>query len=121
MAHPSHVTTDRLLAFLQDPAEYPHRPKRVRIVQTHISIVAIAPPYVYKVKKPVDFGFVDFSTLEKRRYFCEREVVLNRRLCPYIYLGVLPISRKGSRLVGGKATRSLNMPCTCANSPNGFS
>ena len=65
------------------------------MIQTHISWVFIAPPFVYKVKKPVNLGFLDFSTLEKRRHFCQqREVELNRRLCPETYLGVIPIYNK---------------------------
>jgi aminoglycoside phosphotransferase family enzyme/predicted kinase len=81
----------KLIAFLDSPQSYPHRPAEVRVIQTHISWVFIASPFVFKVKKPVNLGFLDFSTLEKRRYFCEREVELNRRLCPEIYLGVVPI------------------------------
>jgi hypothetical protein len=63
----------------------------VRSIQTHISWVFIASPFVFKVKKPVDLGFLDFSTLEKRHYFCRRELELNRRLCPDAYLAVMPI------------------------------
>ena len=63
----------------------------MRAIQTHISWVFIASPFVFKVKKPVDLGFLDFSTLEKRRYFCQREIDLNRRLCPEIYLDAVPI------------------------------
>src|SRR5216117_3027218 len=88
------ISQEQLLPFLLNPQSYPHRPRRVRLVQTHSSFVFLAPPFVYKVKKPVNFGFLDFSTLEKRRYFCERQVELNRRLCPKIYLGVVPISTK---------------------------
>lgn len=91
-----------LLAFLQNPASYPHPPGCVEIIQTHASYVALAGPSVYKVKKPVDFGFLDFSTLEKRRYFCREEVKLNRRLCADIYEGVIPISRKNGRLMFGE-------------------
>ncbi len=65
-------------------------------MQTHISWVFIAPPFVFKVKKPVNFGFLDFSTLEKRRHFCEREIELNRRLCPEVYLRVIPIYKSAS-------------------------
>ena len=66
------------------------------MIQTHASFLFIAGPFVYKVKKPVNFGFLDFSTLEKRRHYCEREITLNRRLTSGIYLGVLPISiRRG--------------------------
>ena len=63
----------------------------VRLIETHISWVFIASPFVFKVKKPVNLGFVDFSTLEKRHYFCRRELELNRRLCPEVYLAVMPI------------------------------
>jgi len=87
---------ERLISFLESPASYAHRPAEVRAVQTHISWVFIASPFVFKVKKPVNLGFLDFSTLEKRRYFCEREVELNRRLCPEIYLGVVPIYKTSS-------------------------
>src|SRR5881296_1473657 len=85
-----------LVDFLASPALYPHRPAEVRVIQTHISWVFIASPFVFKVKKPVNLGFLDFSTLEKRRYFCQREVDLNRRLCPEIYLGVVPIYKTAS-------------------------
>src|SRR5262245_55598480 len=94
-------TQKQLLSFLLNPRSYPHRPRRVGLVRSHASFVIIAPPLVYKVKKPVDFGFLDFSTLEKRGYFCRREVELNRRLSPRIYLGVVPISRTGGQLAFG--------------------
>jgi aminoglycoside phosphotransferase family enzyme/predicted kinase len=87
---------ERLISFLESPASYPHGPTEVRVIQTHISWVFIASPFVFKVKKPVNLGFLDFSTLEKRRYFCQREVDLNRRLCPEIYLGVVPIYKTAS-------------------------
>jgi aminoglycoside phosphotransferase family enzyme/predicted kinase len=77
-----------LLSFLGSAKSYPHNPREIRHCQTHASDVFIAPPFVYKIKKPVDFGFLDFTTLEKRKYFCEREIVLNRRLCAGTYLGV---------------------------------
>ena len=63
----------------------------MRAIQTHISWVFIASPFVFKVKKSVNLGFLDFSTLEKRHYSCQREIELNRRLCPEIYLGAVPI------------------------------
>ena len=61
----------------------------------------VVPPFVYKIKKPVDLGFLDFSTLEKRRYFCEREVQLNSRLSPGIYLGVVSITSEGEGFAFG--------------------
>jgi aminoglycoside phosphotransferase family enzyme/predicted kinase len=95
------VTQEQLLPFLLNPNSYSHQPRAVHLVQTHASFVFIAPPFVFKVKKPVNFGFLDFSTLEKRRHFCEREVLLNRRLCPNIYLGVVPISTRNGRFAFG--------------------
>src|SRR5262249_17277508 len=82
---------NRLIAALSEPGAYPDRVGRVEVRHTHISVVFLADAYVYKIKKPVDLGFVDFSTLEKRRHFCEEEVRLNRRLAPEVYLGVVPI------------------------------
>ena len=87
---------ERLIAFLESPKSYPHRPTEVRSLQTHISWVFVASPFVFKVKKPVNFGFLDFNTLQKRRHFCQRELELNRRLCPDIYLGVVPIYESAS-------------------------
>lgn len=79
------------MLFLASPPSYPHGPREVHCIQTHISWVFIASPFVFKVKKPVNLGFLDFSTLEKRHHFCQRELELNRRLCPEVYLGVVPI------------------------------
>lgn len=90
-----------LLAFLRDPGSYPHRPEEIRELHTHASLVFLVPPLVYKIKKPVDFGFLDFSTLAKRRHFCEREVELNSRLAPGIYLGVESITRQGAGFAFG--------------------
>jgi len=74
---------------------YPHTVRNIHLLQTHISWVLLTGTYAYKVKKPVNFGFLDFSSLEKRKHFCEEELHLNRRLAPALYLDVLPISRKG--------------------------
>ena len=92
---------EQLLPFLLDPNSYPHRPRQVKMLQTHGSFVFLAPPFVFKVKKSVDFGFLNYSTLEKRRHFCEREVELNRRLCPKAYLGVIPISVRQGQFTFG--------------------
>ncbi len=72
---------------------YPHGPADVELRQTHISYVFIAGPYVYKIKKPLRFPFVDYSTLEKRHHFCKEEIRLNRRLAPACYLDVVRICR----------------------------
>jgi len=74
---------------------YPHPAEDIRLVQTHISFVLLAGNMVYKFKKPVDFGFLDFSTLEKRRQCCEQELLLNRRLCPGIYLDLITVTAEG--------------------------
>ncbi len=74
---------------------FPFDVSEFKVVQTHISWVFITPELVYKIKKPVNFGFLDFTTLEKRKFFCEKEVELNRRLCPDLYLGVVPIVKIG--------------------------
>lgn len=83
------------ITFLLNRENYPHRPEDVHLVQTHISYVLIAGEFVYKWKKEVDFGFLDFSTFDKRAHFCEQELLLNRRLCPDIYLDVVTINRAG--------------------------
>ncbi|MGE5336762.1 MAG: AAA family ATPase [Gemmatimonadota bacterium] len=81
-----------LVSALMRPAAYPHPAERIELIETHISSVLLAGAYAYKVKKPVDLGFVDFSTLERRRFYCEEEVRLNRRTAPDLYLGVVPIT-----------------------------
>src|SRR5947209_8141070 len=81
----------RLIEMLSSPAAYPHPVAAVEVRHTHISAVFLAGPFAYKVKKPVALGFLDFSTLDKRRHFCDEEVRLNRRLAPSVYLGVVPI------------------------------
>jgi len=70
---------------------YPHPTADIRLLQTHISWVILSGPFAYKIKKPVNFGFLDFSTLAKRQHFCEEELRLNRRLSPQLYLDVLAI------------------------------
>ncbi len=78
---------------LMKPEAYDEEPGRIELVQTHISFVFLTRNFVYKVKKAVDLGFLDFTTLEKRRFFCEKELKLNRRLCGDMYLEVVPINR----------------------------
>src|SRR5437588_8316358 len=92
----TNLESPELIRFLESAASYPHGTTTVRSIQTHISWVFVASPFVFKVKKPVNLGFADFSTLEKRHNFCQREVELNRRLCPEVYLGVVPIFKTAS-------------------------
>ncbi len=90
-----------MIEALSDPAALPDTTEKVSVVQTHISIVFVADAFVYKIKKPVNFGFLDFSTLEKRRYYCYQELKLNRRLSKGIYLDVLPVTFDGGRFYLG--------------------
>jgi uncharacterized protein len=93
-----------LVEAMQRPDFYPHRPAEVRLLQTHISYVFLAGDEVYKVKKPVRFTFLDFSTLERRRHFCHEEVRLNRRLAADVYRGVVAICAEGDTYrLGGEA------------------
>ncbi len=81
---------------LLSPEIYPDTTKQVSMMQTQMSFILLAGDYVYKVKKPVNLGYLDYSTLDKRLFYCQREVELNRRLCPDAYLGVVPIARDGA-------------------------
>ncbi len=83
---------------LLDPIIYPDRPKSIRLIETHISLVFLTGDFVYKVKKPVDFGFLNFTSPEKRKYYCEQEVTLNRRLAPGLYLGVVSITEEDNKI-----------------------
>jgi aminoglycoside phosphotransferase family enzyme/predicted kinase len=92
-----------LIDALSKPSAYPHPVDRVDVWQTHISVVFLAGEFAYKIKKPVDLGFLDFTTLAKRRTDCEEEVRLNRRLAPLVYHGIVPITEGsgGLRIAGG--------------------
>ncbi|HSP19969.1 MAG TPA: AAA family ATPase [Myxococcaceae bacterium] len=91
-----------VLAGLSRPEAYSHPVDHVTVVQTHVSIVFLAGPFAYKVKKPVHFDFLDAHLLERRAEMCAQEVTLNRRLSPELYLGVVAITRRdGALLVGG--------------------
>lgn len=81
----------RILQSLLKPSAYPEPTVSVRLIQTHVSFIFITDDFVYKIKKPVDFGFLNFSTLDRRRFYCNEEVRLNRRLSPDIYLGVVEV------------------------------
>lgn len=82
---------DRLIQALTDRSVYEHPTTEITVLQTHISWVILTGPYAYKIKKPVNLGFVDFSTLDKRHFFCQEELRLNRRLAPQLYLEVLAL------------------------------
>lgn len=88
----------RLIEGLSLASAYAHPAEKIEVHHTHISLVFLAGSFVYKLKKPVNLGFLDFSTLDKRRYFCDEEVRLNRRLAPDVYLGVVAITQDGKAL-----------------------
>lgn len=92
---------NQVIEALLKPEAYPQDPGKIGMIQTHISFVFITKSFVYKVKKAVNFGFLDFSTLEKRRFFCEKELELNRRLCPDIYLEVTSINKEDTIRING--------------------
>ena len=81
-----------LIRALQNTSVYPHDTDRFQLIETHISWVFLWGPYAYKIKKAIDLEFLDFSTLAKRKFFCEEELRLNGRLAPDLYLAVVPIT-----------------------------
>lgn len=81
-----------LIESLRSPAAYGHPVGEIRVLQTHISWVLLTGQFAYKIKKPVNMGFLDFTTLDRRRHFCQEELRLNRRLAPQLYLDVVPIT-----------------------------
>jgi aminoglycoside phosphotransferase family enzyme/predicted kinase len=85
------VAANRLIQAMQKPTFYDHSVEQVELIETHISWVFLAGDFAYKVKKPVAFGFLDFSTLAKRHHYCLEEVRLNRRFAPQLYLDVKKI------------------------------
>jgi len=88
-------------ALLESQA-YPHKPQKIELIQTQMSFIFLTGEYVYKIKKPVNLGYLDYTTLEKRHFFCHQELELNRRLCPGAYLAVVPIvEEKGELCIEG--------------------
>ncbi len=94
--------TERIIEFLKNPLNYQEKPEKIELRETHISVVFLTDKFAYKLKKPVDFGFLDYTDLEKRKYFCEKEVELNRRMAEGLYLGVIFIGEENKKLVWGK-------------------
>ena len=103
MTHQTEQLPPLIRALLTDPSCYDHAVAQVRLIETHISWVLLTGEYAYKIKKPLDLGFLDFSTLAQRQQACAEEVRLNRRLAPEIYLGVVAIS-------GSPETPRINSP-----------
>ena len=86
-----------LMEDLMEPDAFPDKTESITLIQTHISMVYIADSFVYKIKKAVNFGFLDFSTLEKRQHYCHQEINLNKRLAKTLYLDVLPVLFDGQK------------------------
>ena len=84
--------TYTLINALKNPALFPHEVKYFKVIETHISWVILTGHYAYKIKKTLDLGFLDFSSLEKRRHYCLEELRLNSRLAPELYLGLVAIN-----------------------------
>jgi hypothetical protein len=95
------MTDNPLIAGLMSARAYLHETTTIELIETHISWVLLTGDFVYKIKKPVNFGFLDFSTLEKRRFYCQEELRLNQRFSPEIYLEVVPVS-------GGTSAPQMN-------------
>lgn len=99
----THSTPPPLIQQMLEPDFYPHPVQEpIELLQTHISFILLTGDYAYKIKKIVDFGFLDYSTLEKRRYFCEQELRMNQQQAPDLYLEVLPIIEIGDRFQFGE-------------------
>lgn len=81
-----------LIEALLNPAAYPHTVTHIELIETHISWVLLTGQYAYKIKKNVQFDFLDFSTLDKRHFYCQEELRFNRRFAPDLYLQVVPIT-----------------------------
>jgi aminoglycoside phosphotransferase family enzyme/predicted kinase len=103
-----------LVQRLRDPACYPHPVDCVEHIETHISHVLLAGDYAYKIKKPVALGFLDFSTLSARRFYCEEELRLNHRFAPQLYLEVIGIGSHSGAPTMGVRLDTANNPDTGA-------
>lgn len=120
LPHRDDPATSTLIASLDDPLAFDHPVQYLRMIETHISWVLLTGHYAYKIKKPVNFGFLDFSSLEKRHRYCAEELRLNRRFAPEIYLELVEIcgSETAPRIGGsGKvveyAIKMLEFPQHC--------
>ena len=96
------INQKQVVDALMNPEAYGKNPGRINLVQTHISYVFLTRNFAYKVKKAVNLGFLDFTTLEKRRFYCEKELELNRRLCGDMYLEVVPINKSSVIKIKGE-------------------
>ncbi len=96
------MVQEEVVKALTKPEAYPEEPGRIALIQTHISFIFLTRNFAYKIKKAVNLGFLDFSTLEKRRFFCNKELELNSRLCHDMYLEVVPINSSDTIKIKGE-------------------
>lgn len=104
------LNTEQLIDSLCLPDSYPHSVEVITTIETHISVVFLTGPYAYKLKKPVDFGFLDFTRLSARKKFCEQELRLNQRTAPNLYLDVVPLYLTADRQVTFEADKAVTQP-----------
>ena len=109
-----------MIKALSEANAYEHEITAVSIIETHISWVLLTGQYAYKIKKPVNFGFLDFSTLEKRRFFCHEELRLNRRLAADLYLDVVPITGTPDQPKMGGAGEAIEYAVKMIQFPAGY-
>ena len=102
------------------PGIYPEPTRMVELEQTQMSFVFLADNYAYKVKKPVNLGYLDYTTLEKRRFYCHKEVELNRRLCPDAYLEVVAITRQQDKFFIGGTGKVIDHAVKMRRLPQGL-
>ena len=120
LPHRDDPAVSPLIASLDNPLAFGHPVQYLRVIETHISWVLLTGQYAYKIKKPVNFGFLDFSTLEKRHHYCAEELRLNRRFAPEVYLELVEIrGTETSPQIGGSgkvieyAIKMLEFPQHC--------
>ena len=102
MTEESLLNQKQIVEALLRPDAYEETTGQIELRQTHISFIFLTRNFAYKVKKAVDFGFLDFTTLEKRRFFCEKELELNKRLCGDMYIDVVPINKSDAVRINGE-------------------
>ncbi len=90
--------TNELIAALKRPKAYPEKISNIKLVTTQMSAVFLTGKYAYKIKLPVNLGFLDYTTLEKRKHFCEEEIRLNKQSCPELYLGVVTVNKDNGNI-----------------------
>jgi aminoglycoside phosphotransferase family enzyme len=102
MTKESVLNQKQIVEALLRPDAYEEETGQIELRQTHISFIFLTRNFAYKVKKAVDFGFLDFTTLEKRHFFCEKELALNKRLCGDMYIDVVPINKSDAVRINGE-------------------